>query len=365
MVSVPVLLYHHINYDNDVLSISPEVFEAQLKHLKQEGYVSIDDEELAQYMIDGKKNWQKAVVITFDDGYLDTWVWAYPLLKKYGFKALLFLVTWNVEEEESLGFNLDDVYSGKITMEKLPKCEAQFVLVDGFRHKQESKLCWSEVRFMDKSGIIKVLPHSKMHQKVYASDKIIGFNRPKEKLSFFGDVAGDKRYGTLEFDKKPEYAYNQFIPDKELNDILHKHVLDNGYLEFFKKENYAEELMQIVDRYKKEHGKIGVFETENERYSRVLGELKLAKGELETEIRRKTYSFAWPFGAYDEVSIKAAKEAGFKYLFTTKIGANVVGENVLEIKRFRVWKSDINWFKMRLQMYSSPLVAKIYSYLKK
>ncbi|MGC8821498.1 MAG: polysaccharide deacetylase family protein [Desulfurella sp.] len=365
MFSVPVLLYHHINYDNDVLSISPEVFEEHLKYLKQEGYVSIDDEELAQYMIEGKKDWQKAVVITFDDGYLDTWVWAYPLLKKYGFKALLFLVTWNVEEEESLGFNLDDVYAGKIQMDKLPKCEAQYAIIDGFKHKVESKLCWSEVRFMDKSGIIKVLPHSKMHQKVYASDKIIGYNRPREKLSYFGDVAGDKRYGTLDFDRKPEFAYNEFIPDKDLNDMLHKHVLDNGYLDFFKKENYKRELDKIVENYRQEKGSIGVFETDEQRYMRVLRELKLVKGELETEIKRKTYSFAWPWGAYDEISIKAAKEAGFKYLFTTKTGANIVGSNVLEIKRFRIWKSDLSWFKTRLQMYSNPLLARVYSYLKK
>lgn len=365
MISVPVLLYHHINYDNDVLSISPETFEAHLKYLKEEGYVSIDDEELAQYLINGKKDWEKAVVITFDDGYLDTWVWAYPLLKKYGFKALLFLVTWNVEEEESLGFNLDDVYSGKINMEKLPKCEAQFAIIDGYKQKQESKLCWSEVRFMDKSGIIKVLPHSKMHQKVYASDNLIGFNRPREKLSFFDDVRGDKRYGTLEFDKKPEYAFNEFIPDRQLNDILHKYVVDNGYLEFFKREHYKEELEKIVSSYKQEKGKIGVFETNNERYLRVLQDLKITKGELESEIKRKTVSFAWPWGAYDEISIKAATDAGFKYLFTTKIGANAIGGNVLEIKRFRIWKSDLSWFKSRIQMYSSSFLAKVYSYLKK
>ncbi len=365
MFSVPVLLYHHINYDNDVLSISPEVFEAHLKYLKQEGYVSIDDEELALYMIEGKKDWQKAVVITFDDGYLDTWVWAFPLLKKYGFKALLFLVTWNVEEEESLGYNLDDVYTGRIPLERLPKCEAQYAIVDGYKHKQESKLCWSEVRFMDKSGIIKVLPHSRMHQKVYVSDKIIDYNKPKDKLSYFGDVVGDKRYGTLEFEKKPELAFNAFLPNKELNDMLHKHVLDNGYLEFFKKVNYKAELDQIVEKYKKENGLIGTFETKDQRYMRILNELKISKGELETEIRRKTYSFAWPWGAYDEISIKAAVDAGFKYLFTTKVGANVTGSSVLEIKRFRIWKSDLNWFKMRLQLYSSSLLAKVYSHLKK
>ncbi len=365
MFSVPVLLYHHINYDKDVLSISPEAFEAHLKYLKQEGFVSIDDEELAQYLIEGKRDWKKAIVITFDDGYLDTWVWAYPLLKKYNFKALLFLVTWNVEEEESLGFNLDDVHAGKIPLERLPKCEAQYAIIDGYRHKQESRLCWSEVRFMDKSGIIKVLPHSRMHQKVYASDKIIGFNRPKEKLSFFDDVRQDKRYGTLEFEKKPEYAYNEFILDKQLNDLLHKYVLDNGYLEFFKKENFSKELEAIVDNYKKENGQIGVFEINEQRYLRVLQDLKLAKGELETEIRRKTYSLAWPWGAYDEISIKAAKDVGFKYLFTTKNGANAAGGSVLEIKRFRVWKSDLDWFKKRIQIYSNALLSNVYSYLKK
>ncbi|WP_022670287.1 polysaccharide deacetylase family protein [Hippea alviniae] len=361
--SVPVLLYHHINYDDDVLSIPPELFEEHLKFLKSEGYVSITKEQLGEYLETGKKDWDKAVLITFDDGYLDTWVHAYPLLKKYGFNAILFLVTWTVEEDEFTGLNLEDYWSGKIPKERIPDCSSTYIKEHGCRIKMIRRLCWEEIRTMERSGIIDVQPHTKMHKKVYADSKIIGFNRPRDKHSAWQMVKGDERFGTPDFERKPELAAREFTADKELRDMLAKYVEDNGFVEFFKKPNWESELNQIVERYKKEKGseEIGRFETEEEQASRIRMELEVAKGEVGYEVKKRCNAFSWPWGAYNDLSLKIAKEVGFKYLFTTKVGANSPGDSTYEIKRFGVWKKDLDWFKSRVRLYSNKMLAKTYS----
>ncbi len=360
--SVPVLLYHHINYANDVLSISPELFEAQLKYLKEEGFESISKEALAEYMQTGKKSFKKGVVITFDDGYLDTWVYAYPLLKKYGFKAILFLVTWTVEEDEFVGFNLDDYYAGKITREKLPSCEATMVEDGGVIRKQERRLCWMEVRQMEESGVIDVQPHSKFHRKIYSSEQYNDFNRPRRFNSAWSMLNGDERFGTPNFERKPELANRKFTAFGDLRDELAEYVRQNGYLNFFNRHNWKEALERIVEAYKKRKGvqTIGNWESDEQMKQRIRMELEVSRGEIGWEVKKRCEAFSWPWGAYNELSLQIAKEVGFKYLFTTKPGSNSPGDSVYEIKRFGIWKKDLNWFKSRIRLYSNKLLAKAY-----
>ncbi len=363
--SVPVLLYHHINYEDDVLSISPELFEKQLQFLKEEGYTTITAQQLGEFMTTGKKDWDKAVMITIDDGYLDTWVYAYPLLKKYGFKATVFIVTWIVEEDEYLGFNLDDYYEGKISKDMIPKCNSNFVIENGVKKKLERRLCWREIRAMDATETIDIEPHAKFHRKVYSSDKITDFNHPKDKLSAWSDILGDERLGTPNFDRKPAFSHKQFTADQELRDRLAKYVIDNGYLNFFKDKNWKDRLMSIVEDYKKEKNTdiIGKWESDEEHIRRIKSALDVARGEIRYETNKNPESFSWPWGSYTDLSLKLAKEAGFKYIFTTKPGSNSYGDPIDEIKRFGVWKKDLDWFKSRVRLYSNKIISKAYGAL--
>lgn len=89
-VKVPILYYHRINDVIDGLEelhVKPAEFDKQMKYLKDNGYTSITFDEL-----DKSENIQKPFIITFDDGYEDNYTYAYPILKKYGFKATVFLV---------------------------------------------------------------------------------------------------------------------------------------------------------------------------------------------------------------------------------------------------------------------------------
>jgi peptidoglycan/xylan/chitin deacetylase (PgdA/CDA1 family) len=79
--------------DSPSLSVTPEQFENQLRLLKILGYRTLSVPDF-RAVLQGRKNPpKKPVVLTFDDGYRDNYRYAYPILKKYGFTAEIFLVT--------------------------------------------------------------------------------------------------------------------------------------------------------------------------------------------------------------------------------------------------------------------------------
>lgn len=101
--SVPILMYHYVaNNPNpkdtarDTLSVSPDKFEAQMEYLSQNGYTPITLDTL--YGIFNKQTTapSKPVVLTFDDGYQDFYTIAFPILQKYNFHAVSFIITSHV-----------------------------------------------------------------------------------------------------------------------------------------------------------------------------------------------------------------------------------------------------------------------------
>ena len=89
---VPVLMYHHVSPVVGSITTSPKNFEKQIAGLARCGYRSLTANEFADFLA-GKPIPPKSVLITFDDGYLDNWVYAHPVLQKYSMHAVLFLIT--------------------------------------------------------------------------------------------------------------------------------------------------------------------------------------------------------------------------------------------------------------------------------
>lgn len=97
---VPVLLYHYVSENpnkDDIarngLSTPPPIFKAQLETLKSAGYTTITFDELAAFF-DGKSTLPtKPVILTFDDGYVDFYLNAYPILAGSGMKGVVFIPT--------------------------------------------------------------------------------------------------------------------------------------------------------------------------------------------------------------------------------------------------------------------------------
>lgn len=97
--TIPVLLYHYVEYVQDEkdtirksLNINPNIFEAQVKTLRDNRYTFMTAKELGE-VIDGKRDMpQKPVLLTFDDGHWDFDKVILPILKKYHAKATAYVI---------------------------------------------------------------------------------------------------------------------------------------------------------------------------------------------------------------------------------------------------------------------------------
>lgn len=106
---VPILMYHYVEYVTDKgdairqsLNIEPNIFEAQVKTLYDNGYTFMTAKELGE-VIDGKKDMpKKPVLLTFDDGHYDLDTVILPILKKYHAKATAYVIPGFIDEQDFL-----------------------------------------------------------------------------------------------------------------------------------------------------------------------------------------------------------------------------------------------------------------------
>jgi peptidoglycan/xylan/chitin deacetylase (PgdA/CDA1 family) len=104
--SIPILMYHSIEYEKDNgLRIPKEKFRAQMQYLKDNKFTPISLDELYNAMIFNKQIPEKPIVITFDDGYVDNYINAYPILKEFNFKATIFMVSGCINSPSYLNEN--------------------------------------------------------------------------------------------------------------------------------------------------------------------------------------------------------------------------------------------------------------------
>jgi peptidoglycan/xylan/chitin deacetylase (PgdA/CDA1 family) len=98
---VPVLMYHNVAQSNErsSLYVSPGTFERQMEFLKLHRYNVVPLAELFEMLKAKKKIPPKTVAITFDDGFLDNFQNAFPVLRKMGFPATIFMITRNLNEK--------------------------------------------------------------------------------------------------------------------------------------------------------------------------------------------------------------------------------------------------------------------------
>jgi peptidoglycan/xylan/chitin deacetylase (PgdA/CDA1 family) len=93
-VRVPILYYHRVeDHLPPAKGVSTRAFATQMDYLRKKKYQSISFEQLGDYFIEGRPLPSRPVIISFDDGYLDTFTQACPILKENGFRATIFLVS--------------------------------------------------------------------------------------------------------------------------------------------------------------------------------------------------------------------------------------------------------------------------------
>lgn len=100
--TIPILLYHHLDssVEESGTVLSPERFEHQLQLLLDNGYITISFDDIIAFVEQGIPLPENAVIITFDDGYMSNYEYAYPILKKHNAKATIFAIGCSIGHDK-------------------------------------------------------------------------------------------------------------------------------------------------------------------------------------------------------------------------------------------------------------------------
>ena len=90
-------MYHHVLKKGGFIASSAEDFASQMRFLAEAGYKTLTMSEFIAYKKGELAVPKKSVLITFDDGWKDNYVYAYPILREFGLRASIFLVTQWIE----------------------------------------------------------------------------------------------------------------------------------------------------------------------------------------------------------------------------------------------------------------------------
>ncbi|MAE70139.1 MAG: hypothetical protein CME06_06680, partial [Gemmatimonadetes bacterium] len=346
-VKVPVLMYHSVAPEFDLvpapgLSVRPEVFSAHLQLFREEGYTTHTLSELRAHLTGEEQLHGKPLVITFDDGYLDNYLHAFPLLRRYNAKATIFVAADFVEDTR--------------TLRKQPSADDQI---------HGAYLGWPEIREMVESGLVEIESHAATHDLLPRADRVVDFYRPglrfpwlawrlfpKEKPRWFLRRPDEIGYGRPIYESGSALEGPCFKPDREVEERLMARVREGGGKPFFRRIGWREELERVVEEYRFEHeGGTGRFETDEEWRERVREELVGSRVRLSRGIGRQVRFLAWPYDRFNEkIEAIAIGEAGYEAT-TSGIHQNEPGDDARGISRIpageamlgRPWRRGDLW----------------------
>jgi hypothetical protein len=334
---VPIVAYHSIADRHDhllgYLSLSISTFERQLQYLQRKGFTTVSLYDIYEFLRAGTAVPARAVALTFDDGYLDNWVHVFPLLKKYGMKATLFVVTEFVDPRGRCRPTLDDVWAGTMAAADL----------DWWGH-----MSWAEIEAMQASGLVDVQAHTRTHTWHFVSDRIVDFHHPEDTYFWLDwnrtpaqkhswltrDFRASVPWGTPVYEHAQTLLQRRYVDDPEVTRRATEHVEAHGGRAFFARPAWRAELTSVVDAYRQTHAASGRLETGTEYRERVLDEMLSCKRDIAARLGKPVDFLCWPCGDYTaELQQLAIEECG--YLATVNVNkvSNRAGDSPTELRR--------------------------------
>ena len=357
----PVIYYHSVgpvnkNWSRNYLTIEHGIFEQHLKYLSSK-YSIITLKDLWLIRKGKKAPVKNPLIINFDDGYLDNFIWAFPVLKKYNVKATIFIS---------------------------PEFADQRLIVRS-GESETGFLSWDEMKIMEESGLIDIQSHTMSHTKYFVSGKIIDFHNPNSDFLYpVGNIYPSKKpyyIGNKNFEKLVPYGFPFF---EEASAVIARKVEINpdfiqlcvNILKDFDFEHYNfNEAFRIIKPYYYEYLTKGTLiikrETEEEYKKRVHYEIFESKRIIEGKLNKKVEFLCWPHGDNNEYLHQLALQAG--YLMTTT--GKSKGVKISDITRIpeRMGIDFSTWYRKRKTifklkafsvMFPNSLILKLFRFLR-
>jgi len=123
-VDLPILVYHVVRPSDpsdsaEVRSLAqaPEVFGAQMDHLKKAGYQVVRFSDLKNYLTNAVPLARNPIILSFDDGWASQYTYAFPILKKHNYPATFFIFSNSIGHRNFLSLdNLREMIAAGMTV---------------------------------------------------------------------------------------------------------------------------------------------------------------------------------------------------------------------------------------------------------
>ncbi len=276
-----ILCYHRVAnidsenfvFDEDLIDSSPKIFEKQIRFISKHFNV-ISFSDLLNNMI--PKN---PLIITFDDGYKDNYKIAFPVLKKYGLKATIFLVTSAID--------------------------------------RKNILWWDRVAYMIKNTNLKEC-------KLQLNDCVYNF-----------DISNhDKKRQAIREIIKMLKGIDNALKDKIIQELEQSLKVRIDKALFYKQYLTWEEIKDM-EKFGIEFGSHSCTHPilENISYTEMRKELLNSKKRIETILNQPCIVFSYPNGNYNVLVKDAVKDCGYKLACSYDYGVNSQDSDPLAFKR--------------------------------
>lgn len=288
--NIPVFTFHQL---------TPEAFEPLLVYLTENGYKTLDADELYERGNNQNFIYDNEVVLTFDDGYKSLYKVVYPLLKKYGFKCVAFIIPGLIGEDD---------------------------LGPVWKSDKDYFCTWKEIKEMHESGLIDFQAHSLYHHTIYISPKIIDYvtpttNFPFQREDFFPVFIDETEVqfpdslllGTPIYES--DYRYRKkarYFDSIELRNACQNYVNEHGGHSFFANNGWRKRLNSFVKKNFNEFSKNTRYEDQDERENAIRNDLKNAKLLIEKKLSgKRVRHFCFPYFTADETAVNISREEGY------------------------------------------------------
>lgn len=285
--SIPVLCYHQVR---PASGMTPEKFGSHLDMLARMGLESISLEHMLDIVRGKRRMAGPSVVLTFDDCTLDNWVYAVPELLRRGMCATFFAVTDFLAPGKAR-LRADQGGQGTI----VPSLGE--IMRKALKGHFEDFMNHGEVRAMVREAGMEVYSHSAAHQACF-------INRGRQ------GVLGDNRHWSHQALCGPAPADTPV------------HPVGSAYAHAGFGLDWAGRPLTLA--------------TPEERMAFCLDDFSSSKGHLERILEKPCPFLCLPWGEYDDITLEAARQAGFESVLNLQAGHVGPGTAPLRIGRLAV-----------------------------
>jgi len=196
-VIFPILLYHRIDVSpiNSQYYVEPEKFEEQMKLLYDWGYTPVTTAVLIKAIKEGIELPPRPVIITFDDGHIDNFTTAFPIMQKYGFMGVLYIVgnymgtdgymtAAQIREMADAGWEVGSHSMNHLDLQKLDE-ETQYIEIVDSREKLESEIGVPVRTFAYPFGLMNGSAGSLVHKAGYVAAMGLGYTHDQGSGNLF------------------------------------------------------------------------------------------------------------------------------------------------------------------------------------